>query len=677
MAFRFYLDGQLTDQPMNDTDLSTSVKRDNRLNNLTITQDVELEYNANNLLNPGEISGYQYLYDKFFATGCAEVNVEIYDQVDNTTTVLVYKGIIKVPSIKIDLQRFVLRTKIQDNGYYSYINNNRSIPVLLTGQKTKNGNDITQLSKYDVDLYNSINGTSVGTRQGLKIYDCFDFLIRAISDNQLTFQSSFLSNLTEVPFLFTWGSLRNVLNFDSYTVTFETLFDELNKIYSLFYYIDESNPNNPIFRIENYDSSFNGAPGISFTDIKELDVSYQLENYFSDIDVGSEFVTVGSVANYPFTDFLGYNGWDIKNIFPRGQCNTNNKLDLVNEFVIHSNSIQDVVVMATTEYQSALFLIACDNVDDINFTASAIKYDPYGVGDSFYNIVFNNFNKLQRHSSRFTTDLGTFLASGGDNFRALMGYSSATQRVYQGLGSAFTGNLMQFTSNQFFYSGNVNLGAVNETQGGGFDSGGNYNNSTPFEYTAPLEGNYSFNFQLVFEINGIVGTPGYNERFELEMYFNPVVSSGGYFTNTFFIQTYYINGIFTQNLSGVAYLYPGDTVKASYNIYFKNNIGTTDPTQQIARNLIIKWDSFFECTASPDGGVIPYAGDLNVRKYIYEFDYDINQTDFLALKPVITGPIEFEKDGKTNIGWVESMKRNDWTGMTTIKLITNNASITQ
>jgi len=159
--------------------------------------------------------------------------------------------------------------------------------------------------------------------------------------------------------------------------------------------------------------------------------------------------------------------------------------------------------------------------------------------------------------------------------------------------------------------------------------------------------------------------------------FSPVVSPGGYFANTLISQAYYINGSFTLNISSVAYLYPGDTVKAEYFLEFRNNIGTTDPTVQYPRYLIVKFDSFFECTASPDGGVVPYAGDLNVRKYIYEFDYDINQTDFLALKPVITGPIEFEKDGKTNIGWVESMKRNDWTGMTTIKLITNNASITQ
>jgi len=57
MAFLFYIDNQLTDQPVNDTALITSIKRDNQLNALLITQDVELIYNGNNALNTGEVSG--------------------------------------------------------------------------------------------------------------------------------------------------------------------------------------------------------------------------------------------------------------------------------------------------------------------------------------------------------------------------------------------------------------------------------------------------------------------------------------------------------------------------------------------------------------------------------------------------------------------------------------------
>ena len=56
MAFTFYIDGQLTDEPTNDTDLNSTIKRDRQLNNLLVTQDVELEWNGNNNPPIGAIS---------------------------------------------------------------------------------------------------------------------------------------------------------------------------------------------------------------------------------------------------------------------------------------------------------------------------------------------------------------------------------------------------------------------------------------------------------------------------------------------------------------------------------------------------------------------------------------------------------------------------------------------
>ncbi len=41
------------------------------------------------------------------------------------------------------------------------------------------------------------------------------------------------------------------------------------------------------------------------------------------------------------------------------------------------------------------------------------------------------------------------------------------------------------------------------------------------------------------------------------------------------------------------------------------------------------------------------------------------------------GGFIFEKDGIERVGWIESMKRDDWTGITQITLVTNNATTTQ
>lgn len=53
MPFKFYIDNQLTDQPMNDSELITSIRRESSLQGLLITQDGELKWNGNNLLQPG------------------------------------------------------------------------------------------------------------------------------------------------------------------------------------------------------------------------------------------------------------------------------------------------------------------------------------------------------------------------------------------------------------------------------------------------------------------------------------------------------------------------------------------------------------------------------------------------------------------------------------------------
>lgn len=63
--------------------------------------------------------------------------------------------------------------------------------------------------------------------------------------------------------------------------------------------------------------------------------------------------------------------------------------------------------------------------------------------------------------------------------------------------------------------------------------------------------------------------------------------------------------------------------------------------------------------------------------YEYSFDYDISQTDWLTIRSNPTTLFIFEKDNQRRIGWIDTMKRNDWTGLTSIKLITNNAVTTQ
>ena len=99
MAFKFYIDGQLTDQPVNDTAVITSIIRDTTIKAVLVDQNIDLLWSANNDIQSGYISGFTYLKDKFDEGICGECSLAIYDEVSSSQTVLIYEGVIKTPSM--------------------------------------------------------------------------------------------------------------------------------------------------------------------------------------------------------------------------------------------------------------------------------------------------------------------------------------------------------------------------------------------------------------------------------------------------------------------------------------------------------------------------------------------------------------------------------------------------
>jgi hypothetical protein len=678
MAFKFYLDGQLTDQPMNDKELSTSIKRDKALNNLLITQDVELLYNGNNLPDPGEISGYDYLSTLFFDTPCEQAVIEVFEDITPTQTIQLYKGIIKIPTIKVDLQKAVVRCKVEDNSFYGFINNNRTLKVSVYATLTKSNQALTPLQPYQLDLYNTINCNYLSIAgkkfQAFKVYDYFEMIVKALSDNNLGFQSDYLASLNTQLFICKGQNLLNPVTLfpnaqpETFEVSFNQLFSELSKIYNLVFWIDNTDVNNPILKVEDYLSSFEEFNVFQFDDIKELNVEVDVSQNYTDLKVGSSNVITGTPTNYPWPNGVPYFGWKEETYFPAGQCNVNLELDLINEFVIHSNSIQDAIVMNGTSLIDEYFLIECDNVDDVNFTADAVQFDYFNNGSCFYNINLNNDNKLQRHSSIFESQFGNFLGLGTDTFRALLGFNPTTFIRLQGVGPT-SPYLMPNVGTLF--SSTFPMTYINETTSGGFDNNNNYDTTT-YEYTAPADGLYTFACQTDFQLTGITNPGNNGEWFTVV---TTIITSSGQVASSP-LNKIYSNGFKTANASLVVNLTTGDTVSCITEVRYQFWTGFSNPDVQNPRFCNILWTSFFTCNGTPDNGNTATVNN-NLRKYLYTFDYDITQTNFQLLTNNITKSLTFEKDGIIRTGWIDSMKRNDWTGMTNIKLITNNAVTTQ
>lgn len=730
MAFKFYIDGQLTDQPVNDTALSTTIRRDNSINGMVVTQDVRLVYNGNNNLASGTVSGYTLLKNAFDLGQCDELVINIYDEVDVSRTDFIYAGVIKVPSIQIDEQRILATVTVQDNSFYSYINNNKSIEYNCNSVKTKNRLDITPPDVYEVDCFDSttgVYGSSIGfLYKGMRVYDVFRFLIGAISDNKIGFESIFLQQEPEL-FIFDGFALANANTDPNILVSFSKLFDEVNKIKNIAFYIDTSDQLNPILRIEDKSSLFSGVQIYGFEDIKELTARTKTDNIYGTIRVGASDNPGGAAPLvYTFESGISYLGWKEEVYTPLGQCNIDNELNLVNDFGITSNDVHDQLVGAVSEDLDKMFLIECDNIDTGALTADATQYSSWiGTSDFYYNQGTNNPNKLINHGSNYQTGLTNTLEIGTNGFRAERG-----QDIQIGsqnpANPTFAFGFPGYTLDPIVFT--------DETSGSNYDGSGNYNN-VGGNYTTPVEGIYSFNANLNIDMVNFPSCPAPVPILNIFTSTLAGIPAGNYYPLggvvwgaiiTVTIEAYTDNTFTTlitsaQNIS-VLYGSQNNSVTASLTAYLpvgaevRVKVNTTlgrfafGQLQNVSSLVVLPtslpnpyieflnangWnitvsncgvpasarpavyallDSYYECNGAPDGGGVFVENDPRLYKNKeYEFTYEIPQSDWLTIKQNPTGLFTFEKDGLTRQGWIDTINRDDWTGIANIKLIAQNA----
>lgn len=673
MPFIFYIDDQRVDQPMNDLELTTKIKRDDDIGGIVITQDATLEWFKENVPADGEISGYDYLKGLFDDGICNEATIVIYNQVSDTETYMTHTGIIKLPQLEFDEKEISLSTKIQDNSFYSYIYNNRELQVNLQAVQTKNKLNIDELVWYSVDLFNGCDGAfgagAGALFKGYLITDVFEFIIAVITDNKVSFQSDYLSGLDYPLMLFKGESILNAYTVypgsnPVFDISLQTLITEIDRLKNIYFYVDQSDPDVPVFRVEAMEETFSQQTNVTLSEPLNLKTTVDTRTLYGKVSAGSQITVDGSNTTgciYTMNEAISYYGFKDEQFFPLGQCNTSTELNLVNEWIISNNVIQDILIGQSTNYMDNYVLIECDAVDPLLLTANAFPWSFYGqVTPPFlYNVGLNNYNKLQRHSSKFETAFGNFLGIGSLGFKALLGDDPIQDITY------VTGPL---THPNFIPPGGQNFAAefVNETTNGGYDGSGSYNNLT-FEYTVPQDGDYSFTQQIHYEVTGLSGPSYFDLGIQIILYDSAMtIKSSGGSTNLAFN-----NGFFVSNGTLVANCVAGDIVRANYGItYNPNGVG---PIPQV-QTLTVIWDSFFECNGTPEGGVTITAGNDNIRKLLHEFQHHINDTDWRQILANPTGVLPFVKDDVTRYGWIKEMTRNDQTGLTSIKLLSSNAT---
>lgn len=676
MAFIFHIASQLVDQPTGDLGLSTKIRRDDDLGGIVITQDATLTWFMENNLESGVASGYQIIKDLFDSGICNEAEIKIYNQVSNTLTYLTHTGIIKIPQCEFDEKRMSVSVKIQDNSFYSYLYNNRNLKVDFRAVQTKNKLDIAEIDWYSVDFFNGctggFGGASAGAYyKGYAVTDVLEFIIAVITDNRIGFQSDFLTNLTYPLMLFKGESLLNPYTIypgsnPTFNVSLQEILTELDKLKNLYFYIDTSTPDWPVFRLESREDTFSDQISVTLSEPLEIQTKVDTATLYTKVVCGSDINADGSLPCssggwFTMNEAISYYGFKVEEFFPLGQCNTGTELNITSEWIISNNVIQDIIIGGSTNYLDNYVLVECDAVDSGALTANAYPWDFYGqtTPPFFYNLGLNNYAKMQRHSTKFETVFGNFLGLGSLGFRALLG-DNPTQDITYVTGPA---------SDPFFLPPGLNsfdAEFVNETTNGGYDGSNNYSNIT-YEYVVPQDGNYSFHEQLHFEVTGLSGFSYFNIGVLVVLYdagMNPKASNVA-------SMNVFNNGFYYNDVTLVADCIAGDVVKATYGLTFNLNGGNPQPN----KTLTVIWDSFFECNGTPEGGITITTGNASIRKLLHDFEYHITDSDWVTILANPTGVIPFVKDDVTRYGWIQEISRSDQTGLAKIKLLSSNATV--
>jgi len=151
-------------------------------------------------------------------------------------------------SVEFELDSCTCRTKIQDNSFYSYINNNKSQDISPTQTGTKMGEPVTPPSLWNVDMFNPtvVPDPSTYDVKAYRVYDLIEHAISVMTDNRVGFTSDYLWNQMDELFLTTGNAIAEQGNAPVFTYTFEKLYSELNKQFNLSFFIETDSSKSPV-----------------------------------------------------------------------------------------------------------------------------------------------------------------------------------------------------------------------------------------------------------------------------------------------------------------------------------------------------------------------------------------------------------------------------------------------
>lgn len=651
MNYKFYLDGNQVTEPAGATEIITSILKDTENNALLATTDNNFKFIKD---------GYDYLFNALNTQGfCQNVDVKVLISENGYDFKELVTGLIKVSQVEFSEWDMVATTRIEDASYDSKINNNKSIEVVLQGQRSKNNLPLTSPTPVIIELFDVITATHIPVTAGAgneaqgygyRVFDVLKYIVQFMTDGELLFKSSIfdVGGIYENVFITSGymikgydGGTTTVENFNLYwpKLTWENAYKEIKNKYNTSFLI-EDNGGQLTFRLEgaNYLSD-NTLSMLTVNNLYSLKTRTDISRIFSAIKFDSGLLEFGSA--YSFPEDINFVGFKNESYHTVGSCNIDHVLDLSGTWVTSSNAIQEALDRANLSSMddTAIVLIDCNAYDSGVYPAKMSNWLTTASTPKFYNEVFNNSNISIRFLGGVPNAIAQFLAGQDGTF------------------TAFSEN--QDPTLPFLYYDNGNdperkIMANQESS----DPGNNYDPSN-YYYSAAFASVftfYGFSRYALFNNSGIA----LNNNVTLVLRRTDV--SGGFISDTIIAsesstlnagnrQIYEIFGSnsIVLNSTDRAYLYfavGGDLI--NYTIY---------PQAE------------FSCTAIAGGGIVQTyeASDYSILRH--EFTYKASLDEHFKILSDPRGYIEFSlHNDNPRKGFIESYKRNNQTGETTFIL---------
>lgn len=644
----FTLDNIPVTDPIDWSDLSSTLKRNEELNLLLLDQQGNITFNAD---------GYDYIINKLNAEGfCSYVQLNVYDYCEEGSPVEIVKARLYLSDVEIDEFNCEVKMKITDDSFFALINNNKNIKATMSAPISKNGVAITAAFIADsTQIYIPPNNLTKIEFYAVRVYEAFRLLTEFMSDGLI----SFASDTFDDPDL--WKGLYITSGYHIReqdtgispplpSFSFAELFKEINNRIPIGIVVENAFTN-PVLRIETLDYLYGNSTTFQFQNVEQIKTRFDTQKLYSKVKFKQPNYTSDTAA---FPADIRFRGWKEEEFHILGQCNIDKTLDLSVDWHCSSNDIE-TVINGNKDYDNELFLIDSVYVDDqssLNIPTNFLNLSP---AKYYPNERLTNTKISERLFGGVANNIAAFFGNIGDGiFKA---YLTASQTYNTSGNDVFSP-----------YGFDATLNNV-----GGFYS------TTTFKYSAPEGGIYSFRCNINITITGQTNAPAIFWQLRLQRYD---------ITNTL-VET---KDAFVPNYVGTGGInYYSNSVIGSFNIgagvdtRFVMNDGDYI-TVRLDKNLggfgdidyIIEGgnQTFFECYDNTVGG-----GDFQIYNsedfpiQIHEFEYKMTLAEFQGILDNQRSSYAFyTNEDNIRFGWISEIKYNHYKGTANVKLITDKRS---